>query len=187
MALAALIRLPASYPETPPLSVVVMVGLSMTPAVLYARHFNQKMVDHFADAIMAPTVEMVAHCGPRRKIVGQNTPGTTGAGDVQNSTHNIPHSCSAWTACGLGRRQNGCTHLPFTIAQITCATSRIRFMSCASGFRASHCDLNRILSTRLNHNGLESLNWFWFKPRVSVLVKRDIRSIFAGRVSTHLP
>ena len=66
-------------------------GRGRLSAMQSPRYRHQKMADYLKDAIVSPAVEIVAHGGHRREIIGQHAPRTTGAGDIQNRIQNITH------------------------------------------------------------------------------------------------
>ncbi len=84
-------------------------------AMKFARRRHQKMADLFKNTVIAPAVEIVAHSGHRREIIGQHPPRTAGAGDVQNGIQNISHCGLARTTRSFGWRNEWRNQLSFLI------------------------------------------------------------------------
>jgi len=72
----------------------------------------------FPGSITAILAEVIVNCGPWPKVMGQHSPRTTAARQIQDSVDDPPKINRAGTSAKLGFRQQWRDQLPLAIRQI---------------------------------------------------------------------
>ena len=162
------IFLPASWPQTPPLSVVLTDWLSITPAPGDAclpvrgppEDGCQKMVGRQPRPAVTPIVEMVPHRGEWRKTLWRHAPLTAAGSDLQDPIHDLTQIGRAGPTAGPCRRQERPNQRPFFIRQTALMAGRAAPIFNASDIGPWHGHSPSSSIKTVNHNLLISLNYF---------------------------
>jgi hypothetical protein len=113
-----LIRFAASKPRGPPLSVVLTLALSITPAAgldppfQLPRGHDQQAVDRVQTAAVSPIVEAALHRPERREVPRQQAPLAAGGGDMPDRISHV-----AKIGAARAGKQRG-DQRPFLICQL---------------------------------------------------------------------
>lgn len=67
----------------------------------------------------APDAKVMVDSRPRRKLVGQEAPGTATAQDIAEAVENLAHLYAARTTTGFGCWNQGLKDSPFAVGEIT--------------------------------------------------------------------
>ena len=131
--LRPLIRFPASYPLTPPLSVVFTLWLSAAwqlnakhsmrrddprrwlgfAALGQTRGLDQLAVQLIQHAVIAPGVEIASDRGDRREVVGQHAPLAPSRRDIEDRIEHVAQMRRARSAGCPARRHQWLDQRPF--------------------------------------------------------------------------
>ena len=76
------------------------------------------VVAPFPGAISSPAPKVVIDDAPRRQIIGDKAPGTTGAQDIEDRTDDLPFGIGCRPTTWFGGRDQGCENLPLAVIKI---------------------------------------------------------------------
>src|SRR5215212_13165 len=121
---------------------------------------TQRRVDPLPSAAPTPLGIMVEHRCPRRKVVRQGAPLTSGAEQVEHGLDDAAQCEDLWMSRLLARAKQRCKDLPFRVAQVGSVRTRChasdmgsRSLLCAAANRGRHATkLLSSLSLRLRHS-----------------------------------